>query len=401
MAGCGQKRKHASGVAHPRSADFQSAVSQGFQPAERGSIPGRRRNPDPADWKSAIRQIGNLRYYCPLPLCEGGLNQRSVFAWAVATLCFVLGTAPGAAAERPAKLDPAAWGSDHVRKAVPESISGDECLFCHRLKIGPMWPQNRHQSTIRRIDPQALAWLKASKTLAPFADVTELVLGRTNQWRFLKRSEAYGRLDMLSTRAHPPGQKAAAATADARAPHWEPDTFANQCAGCHCTGFDSRSRTFSLTSVGCFSCHGVVDLEHSKDTTQVLLAQKRRDPARVVMSICGSCHIRTGRSRSTGLPFPNNFVPGDNLFRDFAVDFSDAAIGKLNPADRHVLQNVRDVVARGKEELTCLTCHTVHGGSSSRHRRQPRSEICWSCHDGKVDALLTTWPQASSATCGY
>src|SRR5207253_2825397 len=82
-------------------------------------------------------------------------GSRSVFAWRVAAVFFALGT-PGPAAEPMGKLDPAAWGSDHAGKAVPESITGDECLFCHRLKIGPGWPQNRHQSTIRRIDPEAL-----------------------------------------------------------------------------------------------------------------------------------------------------------------------------------------------------------------------------------------------------
>src|SRR5438094_358564 len=101
---------------------------------------------------------------------------RSVFAWGVAALCLALGTLPGPASVPPRNLDPAAWGSDHVGKAVPESITGDECLFCHRLKIGPAWPQNRHQSTIRRIDPEAVTLLKTSKSLAPFAEVSQFVL---------------------------------------------------------------------------------------------------------------------------------------------------------------------------------------------------------------------------------
>src|ERR1041385_6825746 len=287
----------------------------------------------------------------------------------------LLGPGAGAGSE----LNPAAWGSDHVGKAIPESVTDDECLFCHRGKVGPAWPQNRHQSTVRHIDSEALALLKSSSTHAPFAAAAEYIMGRTNQWRLLKRSEAYGKLDILSTRIHP-GKKGSSPFDDDNAPHWDRDTFANKCAGCHCTGVDSRNKTFSTISVGCFSCHGEVALEHSKDTTKVFLAQKRKAPARVVTSICGSCHIRTGRSGTTGLPFPNNFVPGDNLFRDFAVDFSDAAVAKLNPADRHVLQNARDVVVWGQEELTCLSCHIIHGSSGSRHRRLPRSDLCWSCH---------------------
>jgi hypothetical protein len=46
----------------PRIADFQSAVSQGFHPAGRSNTPQCQPNRQPADWKSAIQQIGNLRY---------------------------------------------------------------------------------------------------------------------------------------------------------------------------------------------------------------------------------------------------------------------------------------------------------------------------------------------------
>src|SRR5690349_19832809 len=46
-------------------------------------------------------------------------------------------------------IDPAAWGTDHVGRPVPEFTSGDECLFCHR-DVGPAWPTNRHGQTIRQ-----------------------------------------------------------------------------------------------------------------------------------------------------------------------------------------------------------------------------------------------------------
>src|SRR5262245_15428756 len=40
----------------------QPAVSQGFQPAEPGFLLDNSKRRNPADWKSAIRQVGNLRY---------------------------------------------------------------------------------------------------------------------------------------------------------------------------------------------------------------------------------------------------------------------------------------------------------------------------------------------------
>ena len=67
----------------------------------------------------------------------------------------------------------------------------------------------------------------------------------------------------------------------------------------------------------------------------------------MVTSICASCHVRFGKSKTCGLPYPTNFVAGDNLFKDFQVDFGQADDEKLNPADRHVIANVRDVVVEG------------------------------------------------------
>ena len=157
--------------------------------------------------------------------------------------------------------------------------------------------------------------------------------------------------------------------------------FGSRCAGCHATGVDSAKQTFSAISLDCFVCHGEPPEKHTTKGGLVLLSPHRRDSAAVVTSICAQCHLRTGTSRSTGLPYANNFVAGDNLFRDFAVDLSDAAIQKLNPADRHVQENVRDVVLLGREDVTCLSCHDVHKQSSQKasHGRSRRHlpELSW------------------------
>src|SRR5262249_55157170 len=132
-------------------------------------------------------------------------------------------------------------------------------------------------------------------------------------------------------------------------PHWDTERFAESCAGCHATGVDWQQGTFTAISLDCYACHGEVSLEHTKKKSQVYLGKKQQDPARVVTSICAQCHLRGGKSRSTSLPFSNNFVAGDNLFRDFEFDFAPAHLRSLNPGDRHVAENVRDVVLLGKE----------------------------------------------------
>src|SRR5262245_42282774 len=72
-------------------------------------------------------------------------------------------------------LDPAAWGSNHVGKAVPEFVSGNECLFCHRNDIGPTWQSNAHGATVRvREDaPKFQEILKSQPSLATTAAQVE------------------------------------------------------------------------------------------------------------------------------------------------------------------------------------------------------------------------------------
>jgi len=303
----------------------------------------------------------------------------------------------------PTKLDPAAWGSDHVGKPVPEFETANECLFCHRDDVGTTWSNNRHNRTIRPIDAKSPA-LMALKELPGFKDLpgeVELVLGGDNRQRFLKPGKAYGTLDLLSVSWSPPraGQEGKLLTPDR--PHWDAKSIGTGCAGCHATGVDSGKHAFAARSLDCFVCHGEVPEKHTKDKSLVFLASKRADPARVVTSVCAQCHIRTGKSKSSGLPYPNNFVPGDNLFRDFQVDFQEESISKLNPADGHVLANVRDVMVLGKDEVTCLSCHDVHKQSSKKHHRVAEGRICLDCHNATGPKKERKPFEVHSKVCGY
>jgi predicted CXXCH cytochrome family protein len=279
------------------------------------------------------------------------------------------------------------WGSDHVGKPLPEYVTGDECLFCHRSDVGPTWSKNRHQLTIREPDAADRAAWKKSAVLNPFADQANLVLGRTQKARLAKKSAAYGKLELLVDQGSNP--------------HWDDSRFALKCAGCHTTAVDPQTHAFAALSLDCFTCHGEVNPEHSKDTRLMYLSRKRHDPARVVISICAQCHVRTGRSRSSGLPYPNNFVAGDNLFRDFAIGFSKEPIERLNPADRHVLENVRDVVVLGKQETTCLSCHSVHKSSAKKHRLEPKGAACLTCHNATGSKKVRKDFEVHSAVCEY
>jgi hypothetical protein len=329
----------------------------------------------------------------------------SIFAWA-AVLCgvWVGGGGRFFGAPQPVKqFDPAAWGGDHVGKPVPEYITGDECLFCHRNDVGPSWPKNRHHLTIREAEPDtpAVAALKQAPGPKDKAAEVKLVLGGSHRVRFLKPAQGFGKLDLLSTGWAPAQSGEPAKLVASEQTHWDSKAFADGCAGCHATGVDGKTGAFTTVSLDCYACHGDVNLKHTKDTAQIYLAKKRQDPARVVTSICAQCHVRTAKSRSTGLPYANNFVAGDNLFRDFQVDWSPDKIKSLNAGDRHVVDNVRDVVILGKEDVTCLTCHDVHQQSSKKHRLVAQGDNCLHCHNPTGSKKIRNGYEVHSSTCGY
>lgn len=328
------------------------------------------------------------------------INLSLIGAVFVAFLC-----AGNTKAEDRKKLDPAGWGANHVGQPIPDYITGGQCLFCHRQDVGPKWQQDPHRRTIDEADPNRPAMKALGDEHPSLLEQVTYLLGNSRRVRYLKPSERYGQVDILNTQYEP----AKDADGEGRLihgedPKWKADLFANQCAGCHATAVDIEYKAFSGISHDCFVCHGVAPQEHSAKPELALFAEKREDPARIVASVCGSCHIRTGESKSTGMPYPNTYVPGDNLFIDFKVDFSDEHLESLNIGDRHVLHNIRDVVIYDKTETTCVTCHDVHDNSSRKHRllkRYGMKESCAMCHTSEEDwPSVKTW-ENHSEVCQY
>ena len=330
-----------------------------------------------------------------------------IVAWIVmltaAFAAIAVTRSPGEEGPRRAKpLNPADWGEDHVGRPLPEFIESGECLFCHRREVGTSWSENRHQRTIRdaRAKDPAVKALRKNQATASLAEAVELILGDRRAIRFLKRSADYGKLDMLTAVATSRRGRRFKIE-HGKSPHWDAERFARRCAGCHATAVDPVNKTFSLPSLDCFTCHGDAPLEHSNDTSLMPLAKDHHDSPRVITSICGQCHLRGGKSKSTGRPYATNFVAGDNLFRDFQIDLTAADDARINPGDRHVLEYTREVVLNGRQDMTCLTCHDIHGQSTRRHRDLKDEASCSLCHEpGKPKRDFIRY-EAHSSVCEY
>ena len=301
-----------------------------------------------------------------------------------------------------ATINPAAWGTNHVGKPVPEFVHGDECLFCHRNDIGPGWQKNAHGLTIRQAEdaPEWKDVFKGQSTLSAIGPTVEYFMGSRHRLRFLKK-EGYGKFAILNTQADLGANRQVVKWIDYEKPAWDKQRFENSCAGCHATAVDPKTKSFAGFGLDCYTCHGAVELNHTGDISLIFLSKKRRDDVKAITSTCAQCHLRLGKSRSTGLPYPNNFVAGDNLFQDYNVDLSKADDETLNPGDRHILRNVRDVAVFGSDFPSCLSCHDLHKSSSVKHHRAPRTAICNDCHNAEGPIKGSKAYTVHSAVCEY
>lgn len=257
---------------------------------------------------------------------------------------------------------------NRAEKPIPEYTTGDECLFCHRSGIVPeTWEQNPHALTIHPEED----------------DLTRQALGARGHYRALRKS-GYGKFALL----------------DPAAKTWDPDKFANRCAGCHTTAFDSSSKTFGTSALDCYVCHGVANMDHTKNKSLMWLSSKHERDPKLITSLCAQCHLRGSQSKTTGLPFPNNFVVGEDLFAGLQVDLKLAADPALNPGDRHVYENVRDVL-ENQGTVTCLNCHKVHGDSTQKHRLVLTGPICLECHNETGPKKAVNKYEVHSPLCEY
>lgn len=315
-------------------------------------------------------------------------------------------------ADEPLQNRLAHWGSDPIGRPLPEYITGDECLFCHR-GIGRDWVDNPHQTTMRLAQSEQPELQELAAREPSAAKDVAFLLGAKRMVRYLKRTQAYGRLDLLSA-GYRPGGHSEDELHDGRLVRadnadnivWDSKLFGERCIGCHTTAVDSQQQTFAATSLDCCTCHGEVVLEHSLDISKALLSRQSRNP-QVVNSICSACHLRGGQSESSRQPYPNSFVPGDNLFRNFRVDLSDSAIAALPSMQQHIYWSAR-AVGIGNQEHSCIDCHNVHGNRSDQHMELKETAICNSCHvpDTGNRELIETIRQydkfaAGNATCDY
>jgi hypothetical protein len=227
--------------------------------------------------------------------------------------------------------------------------TGDSCLFCHRNEIGSTWLVNSHAWTVRPVGE--------APAVSPLpADATHVV-GREH-FRPLKQN-GYGKFALRTLGGT----------------SWQSNVFERQCAGCHTTAVNPQTGEFSSIALDCYSCHGNVPEDHATQKGTALLARTRANADREAISICGSCHLRGGRSKTSGRPYPHAYVAGGDLFQDFQVDLQLDEKAQLDSTDSHVYLKTRAVMQGGSDK-SCVDCHRIHGPPEPRRDSKRFSEVC-------------------------
>jgi hypothetical protein len=237
-----------------------------------------------------------------------------------------------------------------IAQSIADYPTGDSCLFCHRDDVGTSWLDNAHAWTTRPAGepPQ----------VRPVPRDATHVIGKEH-FRPLKQN-GYGKFSLLALGGT----------------SWQPNVFEKQCAGCHTTAVNPQTGEFSSIGLDCYACHGNVPEGHATRKGTALLSRSRANADKEVIAICGSCHLRGGRSKTSGQPYPHAYVAGDDLFKDFQVDLHLDSRAQLDSSDSHVYLKTRAVLEGGSDK-SCADCHRIHGPPEpQQHGGKHFSEVC-------------------------
>lgn len=174
---------------------------------------------------------------------------------------------------------------------------------------------------------------------------------------------------------------------------WDKRPWLLKCAGCHATGIDLASQSYSELGVACEACHGKGSWHAALPKTAVF--EKRQtiiNPAKLTMGvavqICGACHNRGSATQKKGAGWPVGYEPGKALeayYKSTSFAAGDTKHVYANEFSKGHHQQYIDWVQSKhyKEGVTCTSCHYVHQIGVPPTRSQTLSagsRQCFECH---------------------
>jgi predicted CXXCH cytochrome family protein len=277
-------------------------------------------------------------------------------------------------------------------------VGSQACEKCHE-SIYQRWTKTPMAHVVRdpRNDPHAFLPDIATNTVAPFkADQVAFVYGSLWKQRYFTRvgDNLYpfpvqwdvGNRKWLPY--HVPSKGA-----DWWASHYPDDNMHRPtgptCDGCHSVGYDIHTHQPAEWNVGCERCHGPGSLHVAHPERGNIVNPAHLDSV-AETDTCIQCHSQgrpsKGAIEGQYYDWPVGYQVGLRL-QDF-WNLEDCSLGQTSfyyfpdcTAHKNRMQGndfVQSVMYR--HQITCSTCHDVHGTKNYAQLIKPANEICLDCH---------------------
>jgi predicted CXXCH cytochrome family protein len=167
---------------------------------------------------------------------------------------------------------------------------------------------------------------------------------------------------------------------------WKTRSNFQLCAGCHSTGPDHYSQSWTELNISCESCHGPGKAHSEKPTIQNIVNPSRLSP-QASIDVCLSCH-QAGKPPGDEYAWPVGYQPGKRL-ADFWHGFEPETGKQTNEfwgngtAHKNRVQgNTFLQSVMHDRGLQCSNCHDAHGSRnrSMTIKSAETNALCLSCH---------------------
>lgn len=277
-------------------------------------------------------------------------------------------------------------------------VGSTACEQCHRT-IYQHWKKTPMANVVRdpRDDPHAFIADIRTNTVAPFTiDQVALVYG--SRWKQRYFTRVGGDLYPLpvqwdiGTRKWLP-YHIPSTGADWWASLYPPDNMHRPtgptCDGCHTVGYDIHTHQPAEWNVGCERCHGPGSV-HVAHPARGNIVNPARLGAVAETDVCIQCHSQgrpaKGAIEGRYYDWPVGYRVGLRLQDSWKLE--DCTLGQTSfyyypdcTAHKNRMQGndfVQSVMYR--HQITCSSCHDVHGTQNYAQLIKPANEICLDCH---------------------
>lgn len=250
-----------------------------------------------------------------------------------------------------------------VHAQAPGYAKSTKCKMCHGAMHKPIcdgWAKTSHaKACLEPTDENAIVADFANG--APFKkEDVKYVLGKG------RNLQAYVDADFKTL----PGMW------DVKKKKWakqEVVDASNQCIGCHSTGFDAASKTWSEKGVGCESCHGN-GAQHAEMGAKDKIVNPANLQGDKKNAVCAQCHAR-GTDTTKKFAWPTTWKYGDPIEPAFVL-------ASVVPGAQNQQYNEMKASKHFAAGLTCTTCHESHGVKTDQpdQLKKPVNDLCYGCH---------------------